>query len=422
MTFAPGHRFTSGEVEYELGEQLGRGGCAVAYACTTSDGRSLVAKIPHRSLMADPIWGKRFAREASIHGNIKHTNIAVVHSLIQYGDDLVLLQERVAGAKTLPAYVAANPNSVLCLYLQTLTALNVIHSHSPCIVHRDVSPDNLLVDDAGTVKLIDFGLAKRISAGTVLTEAGDSFGTPGCIAPEQRKSVADVDHRADLYAVGRTFAGALMSLPPEFAQVEFLAEPWRTLLAELTQYDRQMRCQAASDARRRALGQAWPVHLVPPRLDLHIETHRNDPATQPEWQKFVCTFLGHIKVSKDTIRDVSKLSASVVKPAASAFFSNLLRGNGLSYYRTPYLPFSEADDIGNLLARLYEGLSPREREVCFRLLVETAVSYNRFHVMGLVRSTFGAELDAAVLAEHVRTLDTVDPGKVIEGRGFIPGR
>jgi serine/threonine-protein kinase len=74
-------------------------------------------------------------------------------------------------------------------------------------IHRDLSPRNILITQDGVAKIIDFGLAKEDPrTTTVLTVAGNAFGTPGCIAPEQRTDMAMVDHRADLYALGRSLA------------------------------------------------------------------------------------------------------------------------------------------------------------------------------------------------------------------------
>ena len=99
----------------------------------------------------------------------------------------------------------------LALLVQACNALQVVHERG--VIHRDIKPDNFFITDEGVLKVMDFGIAKRHSAGRGLTRAGMMAGTPQYIAPEQVNNFSGVTHLADLYALGciayQMFAGTV---------------------------------------------------------------------------------------------------------------------------------------------------------------------------------------------------------------------
>lgn len=143
-----------------------------------------------------------------------------------------IVQEFVPGARALDV-AFADPSVDRCsVLLQALFGLRAIHG-DPIVgsmIHRDLSPQNILFDASGRVRIIDFGFAKEDPRKTkVLTKMGITFGTEGCIAPEQVSDVASVDCRADIFALGKSIAAAIQNRYPAYAQPHQLPEPWRGL-------------------------------------------------------------------------------------------------------------------------------------------------------------------------------------------------
>jgi serine/threonine protein kinase len=180
-----GMRVTQGENEYELVDLLAAGGFGEAYLAkqTKPVQRSVVVKAPKASIVTDPIWSKKFAREARILANIVHPNVVKVIAFWEFVDqqgkttDMALVQELVPGAKQLDEYLQAHPQDAVSVFLQTMYALRAFHvASNPSIVHRDLSPRNILISDRGVVKVIDFGLSKEDPRATqVLTQTGEWF-------------------------------------------------------------------------------------------------------------------------------------------------------------------------------------------------------------------------------------------------------
>ncbi|MBS1829822.1 MAG: serine/threonine protein kinase [Acidobacteria bacterium] len=144
---------------------------------------------------------ERILREAKLQARLNHPNITAVHNAFWWNGDLALVMELVDGQslKQAMANGPLAPPSILHYARQILRAL--AHAHRRQVIHRDISPSNILITTKGQIKLTDFGLAKE-KAGPNITQAGTLMGSVFYIAPEQVRSSAEVDFRADLYSCG----------------------------------------------------------------------------------------------------------------------------------------------------------------------------------------------------------------------------
>lgn len=144
---------------------------------------------------------QRFEREIEFQARLDHPHIARVHNALHVNDSLILVMELVEGESLEKKLKKGSVSKTAGIdYIcQTLSALE--HAHAQGIVHRDITPGNLIVDQNGTVKLTDFGMAK--SPGDYqLTDAGDIVGSLYYMPPEQVQRHADPDPRSDLYSTG----------------------------------------------------------------------------------------------------------------------------------------------------------------------------------------------------------------------------
>ena len=187
---------------YRLVETLGRGGMAVVYRGEDDELRRPVAiKVLADNLAADDTFRKRFLREAKLAARVGHPNIAHVYDSGEAGGRPYIVMEYVEG-ETLADLIRRrgklDPPEAVELALQACDGLE--HAHVSGLVHRDVKPQNLLVREDGTVKIVDFGIA-RSQHGTRLTEVGSVLGTAAYLAPEQAAG-EEVTPATDVYALG----------------------------------------------------------------------------------------------------------------------------------------------------------------------------------------------------------------------------
>lgn len=144
---------------------------------------------------------ERILREAKLQARLNHPNIVAVHNAFWANGDLALVMELVEG-QSLKQAMAQGPvaaETVLHYARQILRAL--AHAHRRGVIHRDVSPANILIAGKGQVKLTDFGLAKE-RAGPNITQSGVLMGSVFYTSPEQVRSSAEVDFRTDIYSCG----------------------------------------------------------------------------------------------------------------------------------------------------------------------------------------------------------------------------
>ena len=190
---------------YQIVDRLAAGGMGVVYRGERLGlGRSVAIKFLHAHMAADSSFLKRFAIEAQAMARLQHSNCAAVIDFGVEGEEPYVVMDMVAGESLrslldrgrLPAWRA------LGIMRQVLSGL--AHAHSHGITHRDIKPDNIMVDGAGSfgdqVRILDFGLAKLRENTSALT-TGFVVGTPSYMAPEQTLALP-VDERTDIYACG----------------------------------------------------------------------------------------------------------------------------------------------------------------------------------------------------------------------------
>jgi len=204
--------------ELELLELLGRGGMGAVYKARQKALDRLVAvKILPPEIGENPAFADRFAREAQALARLNHPNIVTVHDFGERDGLYFFMMEFVDGVtlRQLLETGRVSSREALAIVPQICDALQCAHDQG--IVHRDIKPENILMDRQGNVKIADFGLAKLVfseeemSARAAETDADGSVhtlaavGTPAYMAPEQVEHPGEVDHRADIYALGVVF-------------------------------------------------------------------------------------------------------------------------------------------------------------------------------------------------------------------------
>ena len=208
--------------EMEVQSVLGRGGMGAVYRVKQLKLDRVVAlKVLPPEVGRDPAFAERFLREARTLARLNHPHIVQVYDFGQtpgVGGEpglFYFLMEYVDGANLRDVIAAAgvgatDPAKALEIVRQVCEALQFAHARG--VVHRDVKPENILLDKSGTVKIADFGLAKLGRGGEAdspapwtLTGTRQAMGTPHYMAPEQVRGTRDVDHRADIYSLGVVF-------------------------------------------------------------------------------------------------------------------------------------------------------------------------------------------------------------------------
>ncbi len=206
---------------------IGHGGMGAVYKARQKELDRVVAlKILPPDIGQDAAFAERFAREAKALAKLNHPGIVTIHDFGRADGLYFFLMEFVDGVnlRQLLAGSRVSPREALAIVPQICDALQFAHDQG--IVHRDIKPENILMDRRGRVKVADFGLAKIVGnepltpslspadgervaqpgeGSPVLTDAGKVMGTPQYMSPEQIHAPGEVDHRADIYALGVVF-------------------------------------------------------------------------------------------------------------------------------------------------------------------------------------------------------------------------
>ncbi len=195
---------------YELTSPLGRGGMGEVWEATDQrlDRRVAVKLLPEERLAVAPELVKRFAREATVTAGLRHPGVPVVYDVGTYGGGLFLVMELVRGCTIADLVAEQGPLPVAwaaAIAAQVAAVLPAAHEHG--LVHRDIKPQNVMITNDGTVKVLDFGVAAILDlaggpAGVSrITATGETIGTPAYMAPEQLQDLPTTP-RTDLYALG----------------------------------------------------------------------------------------------------------------------------------------------------------------------------------------------------------------------------
>lgn len=152
----------------------------------------------------------RFTREFELLRDLKHPNLVAVYEAGEWNHLLYYTMERIAGTDFL-GYLQHQPEALFSLFGQLLETLHYIHGEG--VLHRDLKPDNLLVEAEGRLRVLDFGIARHLNHHEHYTRTGALVGTPGYMSPEQLQGL-EIDERSDLYAAGVVLYRALAGHNP----------------------------------------------------------------------------------------------------------------------------------------------------------------------------------------------------------------
>lgn len=187
---------------YDIGEELGRGGCGVVMSATHRilQRRVAIKQIPPQ-FAEDPVIRRRFLAEAQLMASIVHPHVVPVYDYVEQDGLCLLVMEYLPGGTVAERFRAEgfDASSAIAVALACAAGLQAAHAHG--VLHRDIKPANLMFSANGTVKLTDFGIAKIVGGDdTLVTRAGEIVGTPSYIAPEQARG-QEVTPATDVYAL-----------------------------------------------------------------------------------------------------------------------------------------------------------------------------------------------------------------------------
>ncbi|HYK23485.1 MAG TPA: protein kinase [Candidatus Acidoferrum sp.] len=202
---------------YKILEQIGCGGMGVIYRARQRHSRRIVAVKRVLSYRADSHGAlERFRREAQAVASLDHPNILPIYEVSDSEDGLPFFSMKFAEKGSLRENVASlRDEPRKCVQLMAKVVRAVEYAHSRGVLHRDLKPGNILLDDRGEPLVSDFGLAKLLDANNDLTRSLTTFGTAGFIAPEQAGgAAADFTAAADVYSLGAVLFNLLAGRPP----------------------------------------------------------------------------------------------------------------------------------------------------------------------------------------------------------------
>ena len=213
---------------YVVERELDRGGMSIIYlARDTVLHRPAILKASR--LGRDPRFRQRLEQEARLAARLSgHPNIAVIYGLVQKGDDVYIAQELVDGVTLRQALSAGPLGRTEALEAATAIASAMAAAHGAGIVHRDLKPENIMRLPGGTIKVLDFGIAKldaaalETSLSPGLTLPGEALGTPGYASPEQLLG-RPLDRRSDIFSFGVVFYEMLTGRRPFGESARFAA-------------------------------------------------------------------------------------------------------------------------------------------------------------------------------------------------------
>ncbi len=205
---------------YKLVEEIGRGAAGVVYLGQSEDGATAAIKVLRADLALSPVQRERFVREATATQDLAHPGIVRVFEVGEGHGHQFFAMEYIEGASLFEVLEnqrsesasAAGPERWVKLAADVADALHYAHERG--IIHRDIKPQNLLIDHDGKPCVVDFGLAK-FEALSVLTRSGALAGTPYYMSPEQALAAnVKVDRRTDIFSLGVVLYEMLMLKRP----------------------------------------------------------------------------------------------------------------------------------------------------------------------------------------------------------------
>jgi eukaryotic-like serine/threonine-protein kinase len=216
---------------FEIEQRIGSGGMATVWkARQLSLDRIVALKVLRSEFASDHDEVRDFVNEARAAAHLKHPNIIQVHDVAEHGGLYFIVMEFVAGetlASLLDRTGPISTRQAVRIAGDVVRALTYAWD-SAGMIHRDIKPDNIMLDTDGTVKLADLGLARRPAPRTAVGAEGPIEGTPNYMAPEQARGSSRLDVRTDMYSLGATLYHLMTGRLP-FAD----ADPERVMQAQI---------------------------------------------------------------------------------------------------------------------------------------------------------------------------------------------
>jgi hypothetical protein len=191
--------------QYEVEGEIGRGGMSVVYrARDIRLNRPVAIKVLPPELAYDPAIRTRFTREAQTSAHLAHPHIVPIHDVGER-EGIAYFVMSLVGGGNLATLLAREPRRPIDEVRRMLCEISdaLAYAHLRGVVHRDIKPDNILLDaDSRRAMVTDFGIARAIEGGSRLTVTGIAVGTPTYMSPEQAEGEREIDGRSDIYSLG----------------------------------------------------------------------------------------------------------------------------------------------------------------------------------------------------------------------------
>ncbi len=211
----PGRRFAG---KYVVERVIGRGGMGTVFEARHERlGQRVAIKVLGAALRDHPDLVKRFEREARAAGSLTSPHAARVLDIDTTADGMPFMVMELLSGRDLARLVAeSGPQPIALAARWVIEASDAIgEAHRLGIIHRDIKPSNLFLCDDGTIKVLDFGIAKRVAAKEEALTAGIApLGTPQYMSPEQVRCTKDLDARTDVWSLGVTLYELVTGRPP----------------------------------------------------------------------------------------------------------------------------------------------------------------------------------------------------------------
>ncbi|MBL8816884.1 MAG: serine/threonine protein kinase [Planctomyces sp.] len=202
--------------QYRIGELLGQGGMGTVYsAAHLTLGKQFAIKFLAPGLIQSAEAASRFRDEVTSLGQLQHPNLVNAVDAGVFDGLYYLVTELIQGMDLQRRIALDGPMSEeQVLRLADQAAAGLANAHSNGFVHRDIKPSNLMLDEYGTLRILDFGIARHARHSHGHTASGQLLGTVDYLSPEQAADAQSVDHRSDLYSLGCALVFLLTGQPP----------------------------------------------------------------------------------------------------------------------------------------------------------------------------------------------------------------
>lgn len=274
---------------YRVARRLGVGGMARVYLCH-DDRLDLwcAIKVMSADTVRDPVQRARFVQEARTLARLQHPHLVRLYDLVHAVECPYMVMEYLEGGTVANRLTRGVLHPALAARLVADVANALQAAHDAGVVHRDIKPQNLLLDGEGAVKVSDFGVARVEQEQLRLTQSNVSLGTLAYMPPEQQRDASKVDLRADVYAAAATLYTLLTGRRPtqlctadRDRALRLIEEPLRGIVDRGTRPQRRDRYDSAR-ALEQALRQALPTLPDPIGADPVADRRQPPPTLPPE--------------------------------------------------------------------------------------------------------------------------------------------